>query len=252
MREEFDAAICVSDQEKDKEVTGLDTNRAYMPNDLDSDNETRRSIVANAKFVTESVEMDFSKEEPTRDHKVLFQKVIDKVARCNETIDDLDANCFVQIINDFKVSNFGRIFSRTGYPKKAEHPEYIKVKQRFRYTLAIRRSEWNLLDTVWFDAPWQMEQDQEEFMLSSHLSKMAAQQGVNSAKATLKDLTISEVAKMVDTAIITVSDTTIVAVGNSAVDGAASTATGTMKPAPGATVTTEFGSISAKKLIGPN
>ena len=62
---------------------------------------------------------------------MLFQKVIDKVAICNETIDDLDANRFVQIIKDFKVSNFGHIFSRTGFPKKAEHLEFIEVKQLF-------------------------------------------------------------------------------------------------------------------------
>ena len=75
---------------------------------------------------------------------------------------------------------------------------------------------------------------------------MGAQQGVNLAKETLKDLTISKVAKTVDTAMIIVSDTTIVAVGNSAVDGAASTAIGTMKPAPGAMVITEFRSIFGK------
>ena len=83
-------------------------------------------------------------------------------------------------------------------------------------------------------------------MLSSHLSKKEAQQGVNSTKANFKDLTISEVAKTMETATITVSNTTIVAVRNSAVDRAASTATGTMKPAPGATVTTEFESIFGK------
>ena len=73
LREEFDAAIGVSDQEKDAEVTGLDTNVAYTPNGLNSDNKTGQSIVANAKFVIESVEMDFSKEETTRDKKVLQQ-----------------------------------------------------------------------------------------------------------------------------------------------------------------------------------
>ena len=121
LRDEFDAAIRVSDQEKDMEVTGLDTNRAYTPNDLNSDNKTGRSVVADAKFVTELVKMDFSKEETTHDRKVLFQKVINKMARCNKTINDLDVNRFVQIIKDFKVSNFEYIFSRTGYPKKAEH-----------------------------------------------------------------------------------------------------------------------------------
>ena len=83
-------------------------------------------------------------------------------------------------------------------------------------------------------------------MLSSHLSKMGAQQGVNLAKETLKNLTISNLAKTGDTAMITVSDTTIVAVGNSAGDAAASTVPGIMKPAPGTTVTTEIGSFSGK------
>ena len=164
--EDFDAAINVSEQEKDAERTGLDTNKAYMPNDLESDHKTEQYIVADAKFVTKLVEMDFSKESTSRDKQVLFQKVIDKVASCKETIDDPDAKRFVQIIKDFKVSNFGYIFSRIGFPRKADHPKFIEVKRLFRYTLAIRRSELNLSDTVLFDAPWQMEHNQEEFMLS--------------------------------------------------------------------------------------
>ena len=66
-------------------------------------------------------------------------------------------------------------------------------------------------------------------MLSSYMSKVAAQQGVNLANATLKDLKINELAKTVDTATITVSATRSVAVGNTAVDGVATTATGTIK-----------------------
>ena len=104
--------------------------------------------MANTKSVTELVEMDFSKEGTSCDKKVLFQKVIDKEAICNKTIDDLDTKRFVQIIKDFKVSNLGHIFSRTGFPKKADHPEFIKVKQIFQCTLAIRRSELNLPDIV--------------------------------------------------------------------------------------------------------
>ena len=77
-------------------------------------------------------------------------------------------------------------------------------------------------------------------MLSSYLSKVAAQQGVNLANTALKDLKINELAKTVDTATITVSNTTSVAVGNTTVGGAASAATGKMKPAPGATDTTKF------------
>ena len=116
---DFDAAIGAIEQEKDAERTGFGTNRAYTPNDVESDNETERYIVANAKFVTESVGMNFSKESTSRDKLVLFQKVIDQVAICKETIDDPDAKRFVQIIKNFKVSNFGYIFSRTGFPRKA-------------------------------------------------------------------------------------------------------------------------------------
>ena len=89
--------------------------------------------------------------------------------------------------------------------------------------------------------------DQEKFMLSSYLSKVAAQQGVKLAKSTLKDLKINKLAKMVDTATITVSDTTSVVVGNTIADGEASAATRIMKPAPGATVTTEFGQSTLGK-----
>ena len=151
--EDFDAAIGVSEQEKDAERTDLEINRAYTPNDLESNNKKGRYIVANAKFVTGLVEIVFSKEGTSRDKQVLFQKVINKVESCNITIDDPDAKRFVQIIKDFKVSNFGHIFNRTGFPKKAEHPKFNKVKQLFLCTLAIRQSELNLPDTVWFDAP---------------------------------------------------------------------------------------------------
>ena len=51
---------------------------------------------------------------------------------------------------------------------------------------------------------------------------------------------------------VTVSDTSIVAVGNLAGDAAASIVPRTLKPAPGSPVTTEIGSISAKELVGPN
>ena len=60
-----------------------------------------------------------------------------------------------------------------------------------------------------------MKEDQEEFMLSSHRLQMEAQQGVNLAKDTLKQLTSSEEDKMGDTTMVTASDTSIVAIGNS-------------------------------------
>ena len=135
---DFEAAIGDIVQEKH---TGLDTTGAYTPNNVDSDNKTGRYIVADAKFVTESVGMNFSKESTSRDKLVLFRKVIDHMERCKETIDDPDNERFAQIVKNFKVSNFGHIFSRTGFPSKADHPEFIKVKRLFQCTLAIRRSE---------------------------------------------------------------------------------------------------------------
>ena len=75
---------------------------------------------------------------------------------------------------------------------------------------------------------------------------MGAQQGVNSAKGTLKELTSSEEDKLGGTTMVTVSDTSIVAVGNSAGDAAASIVPVTMKPAPGVPVTAEIGSLFGK------
>ena len=51
------------EQDEDEEITGIVTKGVYMPKDLDSDSHTGRSIVADAKFVTELGEMDFSKED---------------------------------------------------------------------------------------------------------------------------------------------------------------------------------------------
>ena len=153
LSDEFDAAIDLVEQEEDKEVTGIVTKGAYTPKVLDSNSNTDWSIVADAKFVTESVEIVFSKEDAQRDFRVLFQKVNSKILICNITPDNLDVICFVKIIKDFKVFNFGYIFSETGFPKKAEHPKFLEVKLLFRCTLAIRRSELKLPDTVWFNQP---------------------------------------------------------------------------------------------------
>ena len=91
---------------------------AYTQKNLESDNDTGPSIVADEKFVTELVEMDFSKENAQRDFRVLFQKINNKILICNTTPDDLDTICFVKINEDFKVPNFGHIFSKTGLSKK--------------------------------------------------------------------------------------------------------------------------------------
>ena len=99
LSDEFDVTISVREQEEDAEVTGIVIKGAYTPKELNSDSKTGRSIVAHAKFVTELVEKDFIKEDTNR-------KVTNKMAICNATIDDLNAICFVQIIKDFKVSNF--------------------------------------------------------------------------------------------------------------------------------------------------
>ena len=75
---DFEAAMDDIVQEK---RTGLDTTGAYTPNNVNSDNKTGRSIVADAKFVTDLVGMDFSKESTNRNKLVLFQKVIDHMKR---------------------------------------------------------------------------------------------------------------------------------------------------------------------------
>ena len=161
LSDEFDAAIDLVDQEEDEEVTGIVTKGAYISKVFDSDSYTGRSIVADAKFVTESVEIDFSKEDAQHDFRVIFQKVTDTLLICNTTLDDLDAICFMKIIEDFKVSNFGHIFSETRFPKKAEHLEFLEVKLLVQCSLAIHRSKWKLPDTVWFDQPWNMGPDRE-------------------------------------------------------------------------------------------
>ena len=96
---DFDAAIGSIKQEK---RTGLDTNGVYTPNDVKSDNKTGQYIVTDAKFVTELVGMDFSKESTSCDKLVLFQKVIDQMKICKETIDNPDSERFVQIVKNFK------------------------------------------------------------------------------------------------------------------------------------------------------
>ena len=58
-------------------------------------------------------------------------KVNGRILICNTTPDNLDVIRFVKIIEDFKVSNFGHIFSETGFPTKAEHPEFHEVKLLF-------------------------------------------------------------------------------------------------------------------------
>ena len=78
-------------------------------------------------------------------------------------------------------------------------------------------------------------------MLLAHQSKLAAQEGVTSANATLKSLKIIKLAKAVATATITVNkETTSIAVANKAVDGAGIAAVGTTEPEQGATDTTKL------------
>ena len=91
--------------------------------------------------------------------------------RFNENSDDPDEERFAKIVKNFKVSNLGHIFSKTGYPNKTDHPEFVAVKKLFQCTLAIQRSELGLPKTVWFKEPWQMKNDQEEFLLSEHQAK---------------------------------------------------------------------------------
>ena len=189
--------------------------------------------MADPKFFMESVEMDFGKEGTSRDKIVLFQNVNDHLKKCNETSDDPDNERFVQIVKNFKLSNLGNIFSKTGFLNKKEYPEYDVVKQLFRCTLAIRRSEMGLPETLWFKEPWQMQHDQEEFLLSEHQAK----QGLESTKNILKKLTLHGDEQTVSTGTDTVTATTNGAEGNVVANGKAATVTNGILPASGSPVT---------------
>ena len=79
-------------------------------------------------------------------------------------------------------------------------------------------------------------------MLLAYKSKLAAQEVVTLAKETLASSKITEVAKTVATATITVrEETTSVAVAETAVCGVGITTKGIMKPAQGAMATKTFG-----------
>ena len=95
-----------------------------------------------------------------------------------------------------------------------------------------------------------MEEDQEEFLLASHRSKMEAQQGVNSAKYILNELRSNEEEKTGDTTMVTVSDTSIITEANSAGNTTVAIVPGTIEPAPGAPAIVEIGTLFSKK-IGP-
>ena len=51
--------------------------------------------MADAKFITELVEIDFDKEVTSCDKLVLFQKVNDHMKKCNKTSDNPDNESFV-------------------------------------------------------------------------------------------------------------------------------------------------------------
>ena len=129
----FELAIGLEERSEDEEAAGIVKEGAYTPKDLerDRDSDTGRSIMDDAIFVTESIEMDFSKDDAQRNPRELLQRVNNKMLLCNTTPDELDAIRFLKIIKDFKVSDFGHIFSNTGFPTKSENPEFIKVKLLF-------------------------------------------------------------------------------------------------------------------------
>ena len=127
----FTTTIRLEEQSEGDVTVGSVTTGEYKPKDLERCSNSGRSIVNDAKFVTESVDMDFSKDDVLRDPMVLLQKVQDKMLSCNTTPEDLDAIRFLTIIEDFKVSNFGHIFSQHRFPFKAEQPEFQGVKSLF-------------------------------------------------------------------------------------------------------------------------
>ena len=99
------SVIGLKERLEDEEVTDILIKGAYIPKDLNRDSDTGWSIVDDATFVTEWVEMDFSKDDAKRDPSVLLQKVQDKMLLCNTTPDDPDAIRFLTIIKNYKVSN---------------------------------------------------------------------------------------------------------------------------------------------------
>ena len=74
----FDSAIGLEERSEDEETVDIVTKGAYTPKDLDRDSDTGWSIIDDATFVTELVEMDFSKDDAQRDPSVLLWKVKDK------------------------------------------------------------------------------------------------------------------------------------------------------------------------------
>ena len=108
--EDFERAIGLEGQREGDLSVGSGTKVPYTPNDLEPNNDTGRSIIEDAAFVTDSVDFDLSKVTPKPDPQILLQKVQDNIERCWSTPDDLDAIRFLTIIENFKVSNFGRIF----------------------------------------------------------------------------------------------------------------------------------------------
>ena len=93
-----------------------------------------------------------------------------------------------------------------------------------------------------------MEEDQEKFLLSLHQSKMEAQQGVNLAKDNLNELRNNEEEKTGDTAMVTVSDTSIVAEANSAENATVAIVLENIIPAPGSPAIAEIGKCFSKKI----
>ena len=134
---EFERAIGLDGQREGELSVGSVKKVAYTPNDLERNDDTGRSIIEDAAFVTDLVDFDPSKVTLTPNPQILLQKVQDNIGRCRSTPDDPDAIRFLTIIENFKVSNYGRIFGETGVPSKAEHPKFLGVKLLYRSTLAI-------------------------------------------------------------------------------------------------------------------
>ena len=68
----FETAIGLEEQPESDVTVDSVTKRAYKPKDLERSSDTGWSIVDDAKFVTESVDMDFSKDNVKRDPMVLL------------------------------------------------------------------------------------------------------------------------------------------------------------------------------------
>ena len=109
----FKTAIGLEGQFEGDVTVGTITKGVYQPKDLERGSDSGRSIIDDAKFATESVDMDFSKDNFQRGPLILLHKVQDKMLSCSTTSEDLDAIRFLTIIENFKYPTLDTSLAKT-------------------------------------------------------------------------------------------------------------------------------------------